>query len=62
MLVLSDFFGKQRQKKGGEIHEHNTFEKPDEVKTVEFKDYDFKGDTLKIKIPASSVLHLEVTI
>ncbi|MBO7387928.1 MAG: alpha-N-arabinofuranosidase [Lachnospiraceae bacterium] len=47
---------------GGEIHEHNTFDKPDEVKTVEFKDFDFKGDALKIKIPASSVLHLEVTI
>ncbi len=47
---------------GGEIHEHNTFDKPETVKTKEFTDFDFKGDVLKVKIPASSVLHLEVTI
>ena len=46
---------------GGEIHAHNTFAKPNVVKKAKFEDVSFKDNKLKFKIPASSVLHLEVT-
>ena len=47
---------------GGEIHAHNTFAKPNVVKKAKFEDVSFKDNKLKFKIPASSVLHLEVTM
>ena len=47
---------------GGEIHSHNTFEKPNTVKINKFEDVSFKDSKIKFKIPASSVLHLEVTV
>jgi alpha-N-arabinofuranosidase len=46
----------------GEIHAHNTFAKPNVVKKAKFEDVSFKDNKLKFKIPASSVLHLEVTM
>ena len=46
---------------GGEIHAHNTFDKPDTVHTEKFDTVSFKDDRFKFTIPASSVLHLEVT-
>ena len=45
---------------GGEIHAHNTFDKPDEVGISEFTDFDVKAGEIEFKIPAASVLHLEV--
>ena len=47
---------------GGEIHAHNTFAKPNTVKVEKFEDVSFKDNKIKFKIPASSVLHLEVTV
>ena len=47
---------------GGEIHAHNTFAEPNVVKKAKFEDVSFKDNKLKFKIPASSVLHLEVTM
>ncbi len=47
---------------GGEIHLHNTFEEPENVKIQEFNEVKFDGDTIQFTIPASSVLHLELTI
>ena len=46
----------------GKIDAHNTFAKPNTVKTKKFDDVTFKGNELKIKIPSGSVLHLEVTV
>jgi len=39
-----------------DIHGHNSFEKPDEVKNVAFKDYSIKGNRLSFKLPAKSVV------
>lgn len=44
----------------GEIHAHNTFAKPNTVKVEKFEDFSFKDNKIKFKIPASSVLHLEI--
>ncbi len=46
---------------GGEIHSHNTFDDPEKVKIEDFKGAGFDGGKIKFTIPASSVLHLEVT-
>ncbi len=46
---------------GGEIHAHNTFDAPDAVKAVAFDAVTVNGSSIKFTIPASSVLHLEVT-
>ena len=46
---------------GGEIHSHNTFDDPEKVKIEDFKGASFDGGKIKFTIPASSVLHLEVT-
>ena len=45
-----------------EMHAHNTFDKPDTVKTEEFTGCSIKDNKLVFTIPACSVLHLEVTI
>ena len=47
---------------GGDAHLHNTFAKPGTVKVNKFEDVSFKDNKIKFKIPASSVLHLEVTV
>ncbi len=47
---------------GGEIHLHNTFDKPEEVTVKEFNDIEVNGNRIKFSIPASSVLHLELNI
>ena len=45
-----------------EMHAHNTFDKPETVKTEEFNGCTIKDNKLVFTIPACSVLHLEVTI
>jgi len=47
---------------GGEIHLHNTFDNPDAVVVRNFDGCTFNGSDIKFTIPASSVLHLEVTM
>jgi len=46
---------------GGEIHLHNTFESPETVTVKNFDAVSFNGGEIKFTIPASSVLHLELT-
>lgn len=40
----------------GEAHDHNTFEKKDTVKTVEFTDFERKADGFKATIPPCAVV------
>ena len=40
----------------GEAHDHNTFEKKDTVKTVEFGDFEVKADGFKATIPPCAVV------
>lgn len=47
---------------GGEIHMHNTFDKPEEVTVRAFDGAKVAGNSIKFNIPASSVLHLDVTV
>lgn len=44
----------------GEMHAHNTFEKPDAVHTEKFDQVEINGQSLRFTIPACSVLHLAV--
>ncbi|HEX2936204.1 MAG TPA: alpha-N-arabinofuranosidase [Bacteroidales bacterium] len=43
-----------------EINAVNTFEKPDVVKTTEFKGAKLSGNTLSVKLPAKSVVMIEL--
>ncbi len=45
-----------------EMKEHNTFEQPNKVYPVEFSDYKITEKGLQFKIPACSVLHLELEL
>lgn len=45
-----------------EVHAHNTFEKPDTVKTVDFTDIKAAAGKLNFTVPACSVLEIEVEI
>lgn len=45
----------------GEIHQHNTFDNPEVVTTKAFEGVNFADGSIKFTIPASSVIHLEVT-
>lgn len=47
---------------GGDIHAHNTFEKPDEVTVREFDKLSVAGERVSFEIPSSSVMHIEVTL
>ena len=42
------------------IQDHNTFENPEKIKPVEFKEANLKGNTLTVKIPPFSVVVLEL--
>lgn len=42
------------------IQDHNTFEQPDSVMPVSFDQFEVKGDALTIRIPAKSVLTIEI--
>lgn len=42
------------------IQDHNTFEKPDAIKPVAFKDVSFANGKLKVKLPPFSVVVLEL--
>ena len=44
------------------MSDHNTFEKPEVVKEEEFTDFTVNGNKILIKMPKSSVVHLEVEI
>ena len=46
----------------GEMHEHNTFDNPDQVKCTSFDDVKLTDDGLKLTLPKCSVLHLTVTV
>ena len=46
----------------GRIDAHNTFDEPDVVKAESFNAFEFDGDKLTFTIPASSVMHIEVTV
>ena len=47
---------------GGKMDDHNTFDAPDVVSEKAFDAISFEGDKLSFKIPASSVMHIEVEI
>ena len=47
---------------GGDMADHNTFEKPEVVKEEDFTDFTVNGNKILIKMPKSSVVHLEVEI
>jgi alpha-N-arabinofuranosidase len=42
------------------IQDHNTFEIPEKIKPTEFKQFSQAGNTIKIKLPPSSVVVLEL--
>lgn len=42
------------------IQDHNTFEQPEKVKPTEFKQFSQAGNSIKIKLPPSSVIVLEL--
>lgn len=42
------------------IQDHNTFDQPNKVKPAQFKDASISGSTLKVKLPAHSVVVLEL--
>jgi alpha-N-arabinofuranosidase len=42
------------------IQDHNTFETPEKIKPTEFKQFSLAGNTIKIKLPPSSVVVLEL--
>jgi alpha-N-arabinofuranosidase len=46
----------------GAITAHNTFDEPDVIKEEAFDAFETNGDKLTFKIPASSVMHIEVTV
>ncbi|MBN2613507.1 MAG: alpha-N-arabinofuranosidase, partial [Bacteroidales bacterium] len=43
-----------------DLNAHNTFESPDAVKTVDFKDMKISKNTLTVKLPAKSVVMIEL--
>ena len=47
---------------GGKMDDHNTFDEPEIVSEKVFDGVSFEGDKLSFKIPASSVMHIEVEI
>lgn len=61
-MVLTDFRASDVKGEivGGEMHEMNTFEKPDQVQVRSFDGVEKTADGLKFTIPRSSVLHIEV--
>ena len=46
----------------GKMDDYNTFDQPDVVFEKAFDDISFEGDKITFKIPASSVMHIEVEI
>ena len=42
------------------ITDHNEFGKPEVVKTVPFKDFRIKGGQLTVKMPAASIVTIEL--
>jgi alpha-N-arabinofuranosidase len=40
--------------------DHNTFENPEKIKPVAFKGAQLKGNNLQVKLPACSVVVLEL--
>lgn len=42
------------------ITDHNTFDNPEAVKPVEFKDFKLSGNTLKVKLPAKAIVVMEI--
>ena len=44
----------------GKMNAHNTFDKPDEVKTSDFSNFDLTGNNLKVNMPPMSVIVLEL--
>jgi len=42
------------------LQDHNTFDNPDKVKAVDFKDFKLKGKTLTLNMPAASIVTLEL--
>ncbi len=46
----------------GMMNSHNTFDNTEAVKTEGFNDISIKDNTLKFKIPACSIMHIEVEI
>ena len=46
----------------GAITAHNTFDDPDVVKEESFDAFRFESDKITFSIPASSVMHIEVSV
>lgn len=47
--------------KSGKLQDHNTFDKPENIKPVEFKSYQFKQGKLEVELPPFSVVVLKGT-
>lgn len=47
--------------KSGKLQDHNTFDKPENIKPVEFKSYQFKQGKLDVELPPFSVVVLKGT-
>ncbi|MEA1787654.1 alpha-L-arabinofuranosidase C-terminal domain-containing protein [Arenibacter sp. GZD96] len=47
--------------KSGKLQDHNTFDKPENIKPVEFKSYQFKKGKLDVELPPFSVVVLKGT-
>jgi alpha-N-arabinofuranosidase len=61
-IVGSDIKSVKGSVVSGAITAHNTFDEPDVVKEEVFDAFETKGDKLTFKIPAASVMHIEVTV
>ena len=46
--------------KSKDVHDHNTFGRPNTVKSASFKDYTENGRKIKVTLPAASVVMLQV--
>jgi alpha-N-arabinofuranosidase len=44
----------------GKVQDHNTFEQSEKIKPIEFKQFKQNGSTIKLKIPPTSVIVLEL--
>ena len=44
----------------GEMHAHNTFDEPENVKETEFTDYKTEGSKITLTVPAGSVISLRI--
>lgn len=62
VLTESDIKSAKAEIVGGEIGDYNTFEKPEVVSVRNFDKVSICGNRLEFEIPASSVMHIELSV